>query len=197
MPWAVLAQDDDIPFSACALLGAYYPPPTISKFSSELEILRSGLAETFDELTANGGSEDYGPISPHTTSFSAVLFTGSVSMKDEPVIFEYHYTSPEDFASIETNITSNTRFPVGDMTMVFTVYAWLVNMGEQWNTPITQYLPELSQKEGSFMVPWDDVTIGSLANHMSGLSRQCKLTTNDCIRHILTWFFSRCLRRPR
>lgn len=188
LPAAVLAQDSDIPFSACALFGSYYPPPTLEKSSKQLGKLRSVFTKAFDELIDNGGSEDYGPISSNTTSFSVALFGGSDSMKDDPVLFEYHYTSPADSVHNKTNITSDTQFPVGEVTMVFTVYAWLVEMGEQWDTPITQYLPELSNKEGLFTVPWKDVTIGSLANHLSGLSRKCKSQPGlYCIRPILTF----------
>lgn len=55
--------------------------------------------------------------------------------------------------------------------MVFAVYAWLLEMGETWDTPITQYLPELNG------VAWEEVTIGSLAGHMSGLVRQTEACT--------------------
>jgi hypothetical protein len=172
-----LAQenDTDISFSPCPLIGAYYPPPTISKPSGIATQLESKCTQVFDDLIKNGGSEDYGAITPNTTSFSVVLFGGSPLPKDDPIIFEYHYTSPKDQSLTSTNLTSHTKFPVGDVTMVFTVYAWLVDKGEQWETPITHYLPELAQIEGPLTVPWEDVTIGSLAGQMSGLSRQCKI----------------------
>ncbi|KAF5023545.1 hypothetical protein F66182_4412 [Fusarium sp. NRRL 66182] len=103
--------------------------------------------------------------------FIVVLFGGAESLRDDPIFFEYHYTSPEHQAS-NASITSSTRFPVGDLSMVFTVYAWLVKMGEQWQTPITECLPELGEVKGALTVPWKDVTIGALAGQMSGLSRE-------------------------
>ncbi|KAJ4186497.1 hypothetical protein NW767_008821 [Fusarium falciforme] len=165
-------DDDDIPFSACPLVGAYYPPPTIDKSSKTFSQLQSKFTGAFDDLIKNGGSEDYGPISANTTSFSVVLFGGAESLRDDPVFFEYHYTSPEDQATTKANLTSTTKFPVGDLSMVFTVYAWLVKNGDNWETPITKYLPGLARVKGSLTVPWKDVTIGSLAGQMSGLSRQ-------------------------
>ncbi|KPM43789.1 hypothetical protein AK830_g2769 [Neonectria ditissima] len=173
LPIVVFAQEsDDIPFSACPLIGAYYPPPTISKSSDAFSQLRSKFTDAFDDLIENGGSEDYGEIMPNTTSFSVVFFGGSNSVDDDPIFFEYHYTSPEDQSLTNRNLTSSTKFPLGDLTTVFTVYAWLANQGEQWEQPITRYIPELADIKGSFTVPWEDVTIGSLAGQMSGLSRQ-------------------------
>lgn len=170
------AKDDcinnDIPFQACAPIGAYYPPPTIDKSSEPFKKLTSRFTKTFDDLIKNGGSDKYGPITPNTTSFSVVIFGGAESLRDDPIFFEYHYTSPEDQAS-NANLTSDTKFPVGDVSMVFTVYAWLVKMGEQWETPITKYLPELAEVKGPLTVNWGDITIGALAGQMSGLSREC------------------------
>ncbi|KAG5742787.1 hypothetical protein H9Q72_013116 [Fusarium xylarioides] len=163
--------NNDIPFQACAPIGAYYPPPTIDKSSEPFKKLTSQFTKTFDDLIKNGGSDKYGPITPNTTSFSVVIFGGAKSLRDDPVFFEYHYTSPEDRAS-NANLTSDTKFPVGDVSMIFTVYAWLVKMGEHWETPITRYLPELSKVKGPLTVNWEDITIGALAGQMSGLSRE-------------------------
>ncbi|KAF4496306.1 hypothetical protein FAGAP_7562 [Fusarium agapanthi] len=169
------AKDDcisnDIPFQACAPIGTYYPPPAIDRSSETFKKLTSQFTKTFDDLIKNGGSDKYGPITPNTTSFSVVIFGGAESLRDDPVFFEYHYTSPEDQAS-NASLTSDTRFPVGDVSMVFTIYAWLVKMAEQWETPITKYLPELAKVKGPLTANWEDITIGALAGQMSGLSRE-------------------------
>lgn len=176
LPVTVSTQEtDNTTFSACPLIGTYYPPPTISKSSDAFTQLASTFADVFDDLIEDGGSEKYGSIMPNTTSFSVVLFGGSNSLREDPIFFEYHYTSPADQSVTGANLTSSTKFPVGDLTMVFTVYAWLVDKGEQWDEPITKYLPELAGIEGPLTVPWGDATIGSLAGQMSGLSRQCEL----------------------
>lgn len=169
------AKGDDISYSACPLIGAYYPAPTISKSSEVLNALGSELQDALDKLVVDDGSDVYGPISPNTTSFSVALFGGAESMKDDPAFFEYHYTSPQDQLDVGTNLGSDTRMPLGDVTMVFTVYAWLIKMGDNWDTPITEYLPELRLAGDSNLVSWEDVTIGALAGHMSGLVRECEL----------------------
>lgn len=169
------SSDNDIPYTACPLIGTYYPPPTINKSSDTFVSLTEDFTSVFDKLIQDGGSDKYGEISPNTTSFSVVLFSGAESAKDDPAFFEYHYTAPES-GSKGGNLTADTKFPVGDLTMVTTVYAWLVKMGETWDAPITKFLPELKQKddESESYVSWEDITIGALAGQLSGLPRECK-----------------------
>lgn len=179
---AVKAQNE-IPYSACPLIGAYYTAPSLAKDSEEVATINSIFTEAFDNLIADGGSDVYGPIFNETTSFSFALFSGGESVKDRSIFFEYHYTSPTDQSSLGTNVTRDTKFPLGDVTMVFTVYAWLMEVGDSWETPITQYLPELLSLDGDDAeVRWDEVTIGALAGHMSGIIRKsdaCEVTA-DC-----------------
>ncbi|KAF5670078.1 hypothetical protein FHETE_4761 [Fusarium heterosporum] len=175
LPMVVLAQDkcidNDIPFFGCAPLGAYYPPPTISKDIKSFNAVIAKFNDMFDDLIKNGQSDKYGAITPNTTSFSVIIFGGDEALRDDPILFEYHYTSPQDQA-YNDKVTPTTKFPLGDVSMVFTVYAWLAKMGEQWEMPITKYLPELADSKGSLKVDWDEVTIGSLAGQVSGLSRE-------------------------
>lgn len=166
--------EEDISFFGCAPLGAYYPPPNIDLSSKPIQRLVSDFTKKFDDLIQNGGSDKYGPVNVNTTSFSVVIFGGDEKLRDDPIVFEYYYTSPEDQIS-NKNVTLTTKFPVGDVTMVFTVYAWLAKMGEQWETPITKYLPELADVESPDAPSWTDITIGALAGQVSGLSRECKL----------------------
>jgi hypothetical protein len=165
--------EEDIAFFGCAPLGAYYPPPTIDRSSKPIQGLASDFTEVFDKLIQNGGSDKYGPVNVNTTSFSVIFFGGDKKLQDDPIFFQYHYTSPQDRISNE-NITLSTKFPLGDVSMVFTVYAWLAKMGEQWETPITKHLPELADVKIPLAPSWADVTIGALAGQVSGLSRECK-----------------------
>ncbi|RGP69146.1 beta-lactamase family [Fusarium sporotrichioides] len=167
------SKEEEISFFGCAPLGAYYPQPTIDVSSKPIQGLAAGFTKKFDDLIQNGGSDKYGPVNVNTTSFSVVIFGGDEKLRDDPIFFQYHYTSPEDQKSNE-NITLDTRFPVGDVSMVFTVYAWLAKMGEQWETPITKYLPELADVESPYAPLWADITIGALAGQVSGLSRESK-----------------------
>ncbi|OAQ78088.1 beta-lactamase family protein [Purpureocillium lilacinum] len=154
-------------FSPCPLIGQYLPPPTITQ--DDATSLSQGYRASFDSLVQHGGSDKYGEISANTTSFAVVFFAGATGK----TIFEYYHTADNTSSSVD----SNTRFPVGDVTMVFTVYSWLAMMGEHWDAPITKFLPELAD---AGPVPWEDVTIGSLAGHMSGLPRHVCTAPHGC-----------------
>ncbi|KAK2590805.1 hypothetical protein QQS21_011510 [Conoideocrella luteorostrata] len=168
------AQNDTIKFSPCPLIGAYYPPPSSSS------IQESGLAtqakRDFDELIQNGGHKVYGKIF-NTTSFSVVYFTGFDAKPGNSALFEYHHTSPRDTKNHNVLINSDTKFPLAQVSMVFTVYGWLLAMGEQWTAPITKFLPQLRDEKKLLSIPWEDITIGDLAGHTSGLPR----TSSACV----------------
>ncbi|CAH0054544.1 unnamed protein product [Clonostachys solani] len=179
-----VVAEDDISFSACGLIGSYYPSPHILKSSKTASSINTTFTQVFDKLIQDGGSEKYGNITVNSTSFSVVIFSGAADLREDPTLFEYHYTSGMDFQETGTNLTSNTAFPVGDLTMIFTVYTWLVKMGETWDAPITKFLPELKTLDSSSIASWDDITIGSLAGQVSGLTR----TSNACeIGHSCDW----------
>ncbi|KAJ6442593.1 beta-lactamase family protein [Purpureocillium lavendulum] len=164
---ALLACAYAAAFSPCPLIGAYYPPPTITE--DVAAGLSRGYRASFDSLVQRGGSDKYGDISPNTTSFAVVYFAGATNQ----TIFEYHHTAH----NVSSAVDSDTRFPLADVTMVFTVYSWLALMGEQWDAPITKFLPELAHEQA---LPWKDVTVGSLAGHMSGLPRHAPDAPRGC-----------------
>ncbi|KAH0429791.1 beta-lactamase family protein [Colletotrichum camelliae] len=164
-------------YQPCPLLRAYYPAPSIDKNSAEVKSFADQFTKLFDQLIQKGGSDDFGDITPNTTSFSVVLFSGSDESEDNPVFFEYHHTASE--APEESTLDSDTIFPLGTLSQLFTVYAWLVEAGdEHWGTPITQFIPELGTASTGLAVKWDEITIGALAGQMSGLARDsfaCRL----------------------
>ncbi|ETS73164.1 hypothetical protein PFICI_15109 [Pestalotiopsis fici W106-1] len=164
-------------YQPCPLLRAYYPAPNLDKSSDAVQNFAQEFTSVFDSLIESSGSDDFGAITPNTTSFSVVLFSGSDSAGDDPIIFEYHHTATRlETAEI---VTAQTVFPIGTLTQLFTVYAWLVVTADgSWASPITEFLPELKQKSPStsgydidLVVDWESITVGSLASHMSGLVR--------------------------
>ncbi|GJC84741.1 beta-lactamase-like protein sdnR [Colletotrichum liriopes] len=160
-------------YQPCPLLRAYYPTPTINKEASAVESFTADLKSLFDQLIESGGSEDFGEITTNTTSFSVVLFSGSEGAEEDPVFFEYHYTAPK--APNNSILDMDTIFPLGTLTQLFTVYSWLVEVGdEHWGESITTFLPELKTAPlTSLSVKWDEITVGALAGQISGLARDC------------------------
>ncbi|KAK0716062.1 beta-lactamase/transpeptidase-like protein [Lasiosphaeris hirsuta] len=165
-------------YQACPLIQAYYPPPTLDKSSDALKNITEKITATFDSIIRTGKHDVFGEISPNTTSFSVVMFSGAKDGSD-PVFLSYHYTAPG--AKNSSKVTRDTVFPIGTLTQLFTVYAWLAKFGDQaWDDPITKYLPELKSvpaPAGEPAVAWGEVTIGALGSHMAGIAR----SSNTCV----------------
>ncbi|KAK1756535.1 beta-lactamase/transpeptidase-like protein [Echria macrotheca] len=175
---ACQAADQPV-YQPCPLIRAYYPAPTIDKSSDLIKSFSQNFSAVFDNLIKTGNHEIYGEITPNTTSFSVVLFSTADDGHDDPIFFDYHHTAPA--AKAKKNVGLDTVFPIGSLTQLFTVYAWLAKFGDkEWDTPITKFIPELLNAKGptskddvknEFTVPWSDVTIGALASHMAGVAR--------------------------
>ncbi|CAK7225880.1 hypothetical protein SEUCBS140593_006053 [Sporothrix eucalyptigena] len=174
LPALTVAQND-IPYQPCPLLRAYYPVPTINASSEAIQSASATFTKLFDNLIETGCSDDFGCISPNTTSFSLVLYSVDGDATDDNYIFfKYSHIVPS-LAGNGNTVDLDTVFPTGTLTQVFTVYAWIIQMGDgRWEEPITAFLPDLAtvNSTGSLSVNWEDVTIGSLAGHLSGIVRE-------------------------
>ncbi|KEF60356.1 uncharacterized protein A1O9_01916 [Exophiala aquamarina CBS 119918] len=125
-------------------------------------------------ITAIEGS---GVLIDNDTSYSVDFY----SLHDKGSLFTYHFSAPNLQRASQgvTSVDSNTIYRIGSISKVFTVYTYLANQGDDtWNQPITKYVPELAEAASSTVqesdidvLRWDQVTIGSLASHLSGVSR--------------------------
>lgn len=75
------------------------------------------------------------------------------------------------------NVNADAVYKIGDLTEVFAVWAWLIEVGDaEWDRPITRFVPELADATAGDeveVVRWCDVTVGDLAGHLSGMPRDC------------------------
>ncbi|KAK5049464.1 hypothetical protein LTR84_004393 [Exophiala bonariae] len=135
----------------------------------------------FDDLVATGGSDEHGPISSNTTTFSIGLFSPTDGLNtSKPLFYEYHYKAPSLAINpgSETNVGALNIYRIGSLTQVFTTWLTLVEAGEaSWAAPVTKYIPELAQAVASnhdqtavTQVAWEDVTLGDLAAHLACIS---------------------------
>ncbi|KAK3214141.1 hypothetical protein GRF29_28g2121326 [Pseudopithomyces chartarum] len=167
------AHTQDIPFSPCPLLGPRFPIPTHLSTSKIIQSGLQNLTSAFDNYvtTLNG---TFGPTSA-TTSFSVILFSTENTNASDPFLFEYHHTarSLSNKTSAVQKVDRDTIYPIGDLTTLFTTWLFLIEAEEQhWADPITAWIPELRQNStASTAVKWDDITLGDLAAHLSGLGK--------------------------
>ena len=108
------------------------------------------------------------------------------SVHEETPLLNVHYTPPLRNPNGTAEVDEHTIFRIGSLSKVFTVLGVLLAEGVRWDDPITQYLPELRDMprgeagqgpepdDAITTVDWDDVTIGSLATHISGIGTDRK-----------------------
>ncbi|EFR00001.1 hypothetical protein MGYG_03008 [Nannizzia gypsea CBS 118893] len=164
-------------FTPCPLLGPAFPEFTLDTSSEVLTSALKGLTETFDQLVLEGNG-DHGQIFPNTTSFSLSLFSvNEGNASDQPYFFDYHYTAPP----LKSHpVGKDSIYLIGGLTKIFTVWTILIEAGDRiWNTPVTEYIPELAdvvnrrdgEQDPVSYVDWETITVGQLASHMAGISR--------------------------
>jgi hypothetical protein len=167
-------------FTPCPLLGPAYPPFALDNNSTILQSALTELNTKFDELMQTGTGTN-GQVTPNTTSFSITLFsTNQGTAADDPFFFEYHYTAPslKNSTTGVTAVDANSVYRIGGLTEVFTIWSVLIEAGDGvWSDPVTKYVPELrkaAQGKECGAVDWQSITVGQLASHMSGISRDCE-----------------------
>ena len=163
----------------CPLLGPAFPYPT--DLSSNQQFQKS--LKDFDTAFTTSLDTDvstYGPDYSNATSISVGIFTPS----EDGLIYQRHYTDPSIRNSpIETqNIDADSVYPLGSIGKLLNLYLFLVREGDiRFKDPITMYIPELakaaasSASQNGITPNWDEITVGQLASHMSGLFMDCKL----------------------
>jgi CubicO group peptidase (beta-lactamase class C family) len=81
------------------------------------------------------------------------------------------------------SVDADSLYRIGNPTQLFTVYTFLIEAGDvHWEEPVTKSVPELAQAAKTLdaksqqlrYVNWDDVTLGELASHLSGIAQDCE-----------------------
>ena len=175
---AVAAATTALAGPNCPPLGPVYEKPNKFNTSSAIQAAIANLTATFTAWDQNNSSA----IRANTTSYSIEIFSAS---KEHPVIFSWHHTAASLAGDTNTSgvrqANADAVYRLGSLTKIFTIYTWLAQDGDsKWNEPITKYVPELAaaaaraKSDPVANVPWDEVTIGSLAGQLSGAIRDCE-----------------------
>jgi hypothetical protein len=170
-------------FQLCPLLGPTLPVPTSLPQSPIFQRTLQNITATLDQGI---GSQLLG-VNFNTTSFSVSIFSiaNNSTLSNDPFLWQYQHTAPslKDAASGVKTVDADSIYRIGSLTKVFTVLNILINAGDShWDQPIIRFIPELAAAARSLdakqnpldYVNWDDITLGNLASHMSGIGRDCK-----------------------
>ncbi|KAK7730377.1 hypothetical protein SLS53_009077 [Cytospora paraplurivora] len=97
------------------------------------------------------------------------------SIHERNYLLDLHYTPSTRGPSSTDAVDANTVYRIASISKVFTVLGILLE-GIGMDDPVTTYLPDLSSLRATdgiddniTAVSWDDITIGALASHMSGI----------------------------
>ena len=168
-------------YQPCPIRGPLYPSAHNLLSSSSVQAALQNLTDNFDASVA-GKDVGNGLVISNTTTFSVALFsTSNDSIAGEPFIYQYHKAAAETKGADSPEVDSDSIYRIGDISMVFTIWALLINAGSQiWERPVTEFVPELAQlanlhdKSAINTVAWEDILVGDLASHMAGIGRDCE-----------------------
>lgn len=162
LPQAVLGDLD----GHCPPLGPVLPAPTSPSANSAVQSAVAGFSETFTSITGSFAS-------------SAVSLSVRSIHERGAGLLDLHHTPPDRRAGSTASVDGNTVYRVGSVSKVFTVLG-ILRIGIRFDDPVTLYLPELrglgaadGMNNDISAVAWDDITIGALASHMSGIGLDC------------------------
>ena len=169
----------------CPPLGPVFPPPSNfgqndawSKVAKEISVM---IEESLKAV-----QQDSSIVNVNSTSFSFEVF----SARDSSSLLSYAYTAPtiKNATTGVRHVDKDTVFRIGSGSKLWTVLLLLKEMGDRvFSDPVGAYVPELLEAAEKFrhnktaandqanLVRWDEVTVGELASHMAGITRDCMI----------------------
>lgn len=153
------------------IAGPLLPRPTSLAQSSYLSTVTSNLTALFDKAIK---SPAFAGWPTNNSSFSIALTSFSQPLSD-PVIWDYHYLAPERGPGGTTKSNGDSQYMIASISKVFTDLV-LLKSNISLEDPITKYLPELQTRETDPPTAYEEITVGMLCDHLSGMVQNCMLT---------------------
>lgn len=164
----------------CPLLGPAYPKPSGLSSNTKFQAATADFDASLTAVLETGMSVN-GPGRFNATTISIGMF----STLEDGLLYQRHYTDPV-VASGDVGtqkVDADSVYRLGSIGKVMTVYMFLIREGDQrFNDPITKYIPQLAvavasngSSSNAGTPNWNEITIGQLASHISGLGQNCKL----------------------
>ncbi|KAI1265503.1 beta-lactamase/transpeptidase-like protein [Xylariaceae sp. FL1019] len=146
----------------CPPLGPVLPAPISPSSDTSVQAAIQNLTDYFRDLTA-----DF-----NTTGLAVAV----QSIHEAKPMLEFYYTPPTFDANGTTDVNSETVFRLGSISKMFAILSVLTSGVMKMEDPVVKYVPELlqlspedSEVNDITSVAWNQVTIGSLASHLSGI----------------------------
>ncbi|KAM5346190.1 hypothetical protein ACJ41O_009195 [Fusarium nematophilum] len=143
---------------ACPPLGAVFPAPQAPGESKLVQDAAARLKAGLDERVA----------AKFNTS---ALVIGVKSIHEDEPLFTYQVTPPNPGSGV-TEVDEDTAFRIASGSKLLTVLAARLNSDIDFEASVLKYLPELNETakdDDIYSLKWEDITVGSLASHLSGV----------------------------
>ena len=153
---------------ACPPLGAVLPAPQSPSSSPYIKKAASTLKSTLETRIA----------SQFNTSGLSIAVK---SIHEDDSLFTYSFTPPNPGLGTD-EIDLDTVFRIASGSKLFTALAARVNDKIDLNASVLKYLPGLNKTAGDdeiLNMKWEDVTVGSLASHLSGVGVDSKFFSSN------------------
>jgi CubicO group peptidase (beta-lactamase class C family) len=150
----------------CPFLGYDLPAPQAPSNSNAVQTAIKNSTSVIQEILQQTPGLN-------TTSFSLQVF----STHEKKNLVEHHYAAPVGQVGA-SNIDGSTVYRIGSVSKLLATYLWLIEDGDiHFNNFIADFVPELAKaaesRDGLHPL-WEDITVGELASHLAGISRDCK-----------------------
>ncbi|KAJ4251027.1 hypothetical protein NW762_011677 [Fusarium torreyae] len=143
---------------ACPPLGAVFPAPQAPGESKLVQKAAAALKTSLDKQITS------------LFNYSGLAISAK-SIHEDDSLFTYYYTPPNPGEGSD-KIDEDTVFRIASGSKLITVLAALVSDKIDMEASVLKYLPELNKTAGDddiFSLQWEDITVGSLASHLSGV----------------------------
>lgn len=147
----------------CPPMGAVLPAPKAPSQHEAVQEATSRLKLELDEQFAS-------------LSKSSAVSIAVKSLHEDELLFNYHFTPPSSGAGVKA-VDENTIYRIASGTKLFTVLAALLSEDIDMSDSVLKYLPELKDTFGSnpiTSISWEDISVESLAAHLSGVGVDSK-----------------------
>lgn len=157
----------------CPFAGQLFPPASKPDSSAALSAAHESIKNQLDAAFKPGAMLPLN-ITLDGSFFSIAVFSAADGF--DGTLFDYHH-APNDTSG--SQLDNDSVYRIGSISKLLTAYTLLVERGDvDWNQPITNFIPGLydsvsDDDEELGRIRWDDITIGALASHLSGLPRDC------------------------
>jgi CubicO group peptidase (beta-lactamase class C family) len=111
------------------------------------------------------------PWAVPNVSFSVALVSLDISEAAAP-LWEFHHLASRNVNGTK-KADGDNQYLIGSISKVFTDML-LFKTGLVLDDPVTKYLPELRSDDSP--IRWENITLGSLGDHLSGIPASCKYT---------------------